>query len=251
MIRLGLLVASAFVLCPLSANAVVIVDTPIEAGTGWNPDPVSNPFPGFIGDDLQEGSTAYVILNAANVNGGAGQTASSPNFNTPTFGNLTLQPGTYTVEFSVGSYANDASPIFDVLTLSGLTIDEASSFTGLTQLGPDFGNHYRSTAIPNNWELATVTWDVASDDPRIGDDLQFTWSNATYQEQGVAVNQAGHNYNGLLDGVGPLSGNGNGLVISFEAAPTNTPVIPEPNTLALAGVSLVGLSVVTRRRQRS
>lgn len=125
---------------------------------------------------------------------------------------------------------------FDQVQITG-TLDVASGFNlnlwSLSSIGPDVnGNalNFNNTAN-QSWTIATTTGGVLN-----GGNL----GNATINVG--AVPGTGGFSNALGGGSFSLAQSGNNVVLSFQA-------VPEPSTLALLGVSVVGLAVYAKRRR--
>jgi len=190
-----------------------LLDVLVEPEMGWTAGATWNTgYGGLVTPGFQEGAQ-QANLDSLGV----------PTVTSPTFA-ATLEAGTYTIEFGVGAFSNfnDGSGNPSWAT-SALTVD----FTGLT-LGEASSS---TTPLPalGGWALWSITWDVAEGDTRIGDPLDFSITSAARGP--------------CFDGVGGLSRNGNGFLVSF------TP-IPEPASLALFGIGLIGLLACIRRRRR-
>ena len=179
MTSLVALAALALALAPL-AQAVVIVDSTVEETNGWTAPWWTDTGWGILSPDVQEGATA------ATLNGG--DTVSSS-----VFGSLTLEAGTYTVEFAIGDYSNGPWGGGADVNFAGLTLAEASA-----------------SSIPNpvdaTWELCTVEWEVLPGNVNIGNALSFSFDVVDVTANNLA-----------FDGVGGLSPNGTGFLVDFSA----------------------------------
>ena len=179
----------------------VIVDILVEQAMGWTGGgPWNNGYGGLVVPGVREGAEQMNLDRAA---GGGSVTLTSPGFAD------TLKKGTYTVEFAIGKFSNFAGwndPSALAVDFAGLTLGEASA--GSTPLPPVGG-----------WTNWSITWDVKAGDSRIGDPLSFSLTSTA---QGPC-----------FDGVGSLSANGNGFLVSYVPPPPPT----GPLALLEVGVS--------------
>jgi len=195
--------------CVSLAQAAVIIDADVENDGDWTiknlfKTPFNSTGFGFLTPGFQEGTKAAVFQNDDSIS--------------QTFTGQTLQVGTYTVEFALGNYSNAPFP--------NVTVD----FTGLNLSSSIFSNI--PTPGSGSWELWNISWDVTATTPGLGNDLSFELATPGPLSSNLA-----------FDGVGSLSSNGSGFLVSF------TP-IPEPSTLVLFGIGVLGMLGIGWRRRR-
>jgi len=181
-------------------SGTVIINSPVEdvsVGGEWSGAIGSWTvgWPQFLMPQSQEGAGHFHVNNTQFASHGQ-------------FGSLTLQQGTYTLQFAMGNYNNSGFPTYDV-DFAGLTLADASSASTPTPAAGD-------------WELWTVTFDVTSGNPNLGNALDFTISGS-----GPVV-------------AGAFDGTGTGFMVYY---------IPEPCTFALSAIGLLGLLGWGRRRK--
>lgn len=181
-----------------AAEAVVIVDRDVEFTDGsWSAtafhDATGAGGGPFNGNPFftQSGITVQAGLTAAHANGSAVTNADVSG------GGATLQQGTYSVSFSVGNYNNQPFGFVDTTT----------NFAGLTHA--DAVVRQTSTPSTGDWSLWNYRWNVAADNPNIGNPLSFSLS-------------AGGASNAAIDGVGGQSNLGDGFIVDFSATPPPT-----------------------------
>jgi len=174
--------ATALLMIPAAANAVVIHDISVEQGFGWTGTGgywQSNAL-GFLTPDVNEGvehiAVDTYLGNSASISLGG-----------------VLEQGTYTVEFALGDFSNFAFPTISI-DFAGLTLGDASFAS-------------TPTPVPGFWELWSITWIVDGSDPNLGNALDFTLvPGGGPDERNVA-----------FDGVGSLSASGSGFVVDYAA----------------------------------
>jgi hypothetical protein len=202
-----------------SVNATIIVDSVVESGSDWV---APGGFPNFnvISPLNQDGNPPARMRSDI-----AGQNTVSLPSSSAAFSGRALGAGTYTLEFAMGDYSNQAFPAARVVNFGPLQwrwndLTDASSAT---------------TPVPPNggWELWTITFDVGLGDSRIGQPLDFQF----VQTSGGGLTMS------VLDGVGNLSPNGTGFLVDFAS-------IPEPSTVMLMLLGGLGLVLPRRRRAR-
>ena len=191
------------------AAGVVIIDADVENDGDWSTFSQlaweSNPI--YLTPGVQEGTTAAGMNHSP----GPGDSIIR------TFTGITLQVGTYTVEFAIGNQNNAPFPPSINIEFTGMTLGMATSAT-------------TPTPASGAWELWTIVWDVDALNPNLGNDLSWEFAITTSATTNLR-----------FDGVGALSPNGNGFIVSY---------VPEPATATgvLMGLLVLGWSARRNRR---
>ena len=215
--KANLIAALALLIVSLSTQAALIIDQDVENDGDWN-DANLWPIEPWNGDGIfgsqtfltpghQEGQVAAVFQNNDSIS--------------TTFSSLTLEEGTYTLEFALGNYSNFTFPAVQI-NFAGLTLADASAST-------------TPTPASGGWSLWTINFDVDSSNANLGNTLGFGLSTTDATISNLA-----------FDGVGNLSNNGNGFLVSY----TRNTSVPEPSVMALFAAGLFGLGFARRRMRK-
>jgi len=209
--RTSLSVVALIVLSSLGGQVrgAIIIDADVENDGDWSTFSQLSWFTsgGFLTPEAQEG------LVRADMNNSPFPGDSI----TRTFTGIPLQAGTYAVEFAIGNQSNAPFPSTINIDFTGLGLGDASLAT-------------TPTPASGNWELWTIAWDVTASNPNLGNDLSWELSLGSTPTSNLG-----------FDGVGSLSPNGNGFLVSYTA-------IPEPTSVTV--LSLIGCVAMSVRRQR-